>query len=432
MKLTIEKGIYGGAGLARAEGKAIFVPFTLPGEIVEAQIANDRGSYAEAELNNILEPSPARVTAACRYFGECGGCHYQHASYPQQLEIKRQILQETLERAHLVTVPEIATLSADPLHYRNRARFHIDRATSTLSYKKRGSHANLPINACPISAPILEEALQLFNANATRWQLAKHFDEVEAFTNADQSEMLLTLWTRSSAAAAKVELQKLWPLIEKELPRTAGAAVFSAERRNERSRLLASDGNQYLTYTASGQNYRVSIGSFFQVNRALIDPLLDLVARNVSGKLAWDLYAGVGLFARSLLSRFEQVVAVESVPSSVQDLRHNLSGGPHRTVASTTLDFLRRARTPGKEHPDLVIPDFVIADPPRAGLGKEVTALLAEIRPAHITYVSCDPATLSRDLKSLLDSGYSLHQLHMVDMFPQTFHLESVAKLSLT
>ena len=427
MKLTIEKGIYGGAGLARAEGKAIFVPFTLPGEIVEAQIANDRGSYAEAELTSVLEPSPARVAPACRYFGECGGCHYQHASYPQQLEIKRQILRETLERAHLATVPEIATLSADPLHYRNRARFHIDRETSTLSYKKRGSHANLPINACPISGPILEEALQLFNANATRWELAKHFDEVEAFTNADQSEMLLTLWTRSNATAAKAELQKLWPLIEKELPRTAGAAVFSAERRNERSRLLASAGNQFLTYTAAAQNYRVSIGSFFQVNRALIDPLLDLVPRNVSGKLAWDLYAGVGLFARSLLSRFEQVVAVESAPSSVQDLRHNLSGGPHRTVASTTLDFLRRARTAGKE-----LPDLVIVDPPRAGLGKEVTALLAEIRPAHITYVSCDPATLSRDLKSLLDSGYSFHQLHMVDMFPQTFHLESVAKLSLT
>jgi 23S rRNA (uracil1939-C5)-methyltransferase len=171
----------------------------------------------------------------------------------------------------------------------------------------------------------------------------------------------------------------------------------------------------------------VSIGSFFQVNRLLIEPLVELVTRDAAGKLAWDLYAGVGLFARALLSSFDQVVAVESAPRSVQDLRHNLSGGPHRIAASSTLGFLQRARAAGNDTPDLII-----VDPPRAGLGKEVTTLLAEIRPPHITYVSCDPATLSRDLKSLLDSGYSLQQLHMVDMFPQTFHLESVAMLSLT
>jgi 23S rRNA (uracil1939-C5)-methyltransferase len=170
----------------------------------------------------------------------------------------------------------------------------------------------------------------------------------------------------------------------------------------------------------------VSIGSFFQVNRFLIDPLVGLVTREAAGTLAWDLYAGVGLFARHLLSSFDQVVAVESAPSSVQDLRHNLSGGAHRIVASNTLDFLRKEHASAKKRPDLVI-----VDPPRAGLGKEVTALLAELQPAHITYVSCDPATLSRDVKSLLDSGYSLKQLHMVDMFPQTFHLESVAMLSL-
>jgi 23S rRNA (uracil1939-C5)-methyltransferase len=427
MKLTIEKNIYGGAGLARAEGKAVFVPFTLPGETVDAQITKDRGSYAEAELIRILEPSLVRVAPACRYFGGCGGCHYQHASYATQLEIKKQILRETLERGHLSDFPEIETLSAEPLHYRNRARFHVDRATSSFCYKKRGSHANLPVDMCPISAPILEDALKLFNANAARWELSKHFDEVEIFTNAEQSSLLLTLWARSNAAPAKANLEKLWPVIEKELPQASGAAVFSAEHSNERSKLLASVGSQSLTYTAADQNYRVSIGSFFQVNHLLIEPLVDLVTRNATGKLVWDLYAGVGLFARALLSSFDQVVAVESAPSSVQDLRHNLSAGPHRIAASSTLDFLRRAHAVGKDTPDLIV-----VDPPRAGLGKEVTTLLGKIRSSHITYVSCDPTTLSRDLKSLLDSGYSFQQLHMVDMFPQTFHLESVAMLSLT
>jgi 23S rRNA (uracil1939-C5)-methyltransferase len=215
-------------------------------------------------------------------------------------------------------------------------------------------------------------------------------------------------------------------VIEQEFPHAAGATAFSTERENKRSSFLASAGNQSISYAARDQSYRVSIGSFFQVNRFLIDPLVELVTKDAEGKLAWDLYAGVGLFARVLQSTFNQVVAVEAAPSSVQDLRHNLADGAHRIVASSTLDFLRRAATARKE-----IPDFVVVDPPRAGLGKEVTALLEKIQPAHITYVSCDPATLSRDLKSLLDSGYSLQQLHMVDMFPQTFHLESVAKLSL-
>jgi 23S rRNA (uracil1939-C5)-methyltransferase len=140
--------------------------------------------------------------------------------------------------------------------------------------------------------------------------------------------------------------------------------------------------------------------------------------------VAWDLYAGVGLFSAALAARFERVVAVESAPSSVRDLRHNLQEKQHRVVANSTLDFLRRA---GKER----APDLVVVDPPRAGLGKEVVKLLAEAHPTHVTYVSCDPATLSRDLKLLLDSGYHLRAMRMVDLFPQTFHLESVATLSL-
>ncbi len=426
MKLIIEKSVYGGAGLARSEGKVIFVPFTLPGETVEAEITNDRGGYAEAELINVLEPSPERVSPPCSYFGECGGCHYQRATYVQQLEIKRQILRESLERAHLPIVPEIATLSAEPLNYRNRARFHVDGAMSKLCYKKRGSHANLAIDACPISAPLIEKALQLLNAHGRQWQIGNLFDEAEFFTNADQNEILLTLWTSLNAKAAQSALEKLWPALHSEMPQLLGAVAFSVERGNRRPMRLASVGNQSLTYNAAGQSYRVSIASFFQVNRHLIDALAELVTGDASGKLAWDLYAGVGLFARRLLSSFDDVVAVESAPSSVQDMRHNLSAQNSRYAASSTLDFLKHAQSSGEQKPD-----YVIVDPPRAGLGKEVTTLLGKLRPAHITYVSCDPATLSRDLKSLLDSGYSLRQLHMVDMFPQTFHLESVAKLSL-
>jgi 23S rRNA (uracil1939-C5)-methyltransferase len=426
MKLRIEKAIYGGVGLARDEGKAIFVPFTLPGELVEAHVSDDRGSYANAQLDAVSEASPARAAAPCPYFGECGGCHYQHASYAAQVEMKAQILRETLERARLAEIPAIFAVQGESLRYRNRIRLHVDRASSMLCYKRRGSHENLAVKECPIAAPLLQEVLAVFQDRAGTWELGRFFDEVEFFTDSEQSAVLVIFWSSRSKGEANQALQRLWPRLVEAVPKVKGAAVFSSERGKAQGTMLAQAGQQALVYKAGGKHYRVSLGSFFQVNRFLIDPLVELVMMDRSGVVAWDLYAGVGLFARALASRFKKVVAVEAAASSVRDLGENLRGGAHRVAATSTLEFLRRARVERQPSPDLVV-----VDPPRAGLGKEVAALLGEIRPRHITYVSCDPATLSRDLKSLLDSGYQLTKLHMVDLFPQTFHLESVAMLSL-
>ena len=426
MKLRIEKPVYGGAGLARNEGKAIFAPFTLPGELVEICITGDHGSYANAELETILEASPHRTQPPCPYFGECGGCHYQHATYSQQVEIKVQILRETLERARLSDIPDITPLYAEPLGYRNRIRLHIDRTTSKLSYKKRASHENFPVDVCPIAAPVLQDTFRSLQAASQSLELGQAFAEIELFTNSLQDQVLLTLRSSGTPQSASQKLSGLWPELQSQIPNLTGAAVFSSESGKQQNRLLAEVSERSLNYSVASHTYRVSIGSFFQVNRFLLDPLLDVVANASPGRLAWDLYAGVGLFSAALAANFEQVVAVESAPSSVQDLRHNLQGKQHRVVASSTLDFLRRAGRSKEKTPDLVV-----VDPPRAGIGKEVTNLLAAIRPANITYVSCDPATLSRDLKSLLDSGYHLNSMRMVDLFPQTFHLESVAALSL-
>ena len=424
LRLHIEKSIYGGAGLARADGKAIFVPFALPGEVVEAHVTDDRKSYASAELDAVLEASPQRVQAECPYFGSCGGCHYQHAEYPLQVAMKQQILRETLERAHLGELPEITPVQAEPWGYRNRVRLHINRVTSALCYKRRSSHANLAVEGCPVAAPVIEAALKAMQTLSKERRLGEHFEEIEFFVSGEQDAMLLSLWTDRGARAAR--LDDLWPQLKERIPQLRGAAVFSAERGKEQGRMLAQAGEPALTYAATGIGYRVSAGSFFQVNRFLVDELVNLVTDGRAGAVAWDLYAGVGLFARRLSKAFERIVAVESAPSSVNDLRSNLGEGGHRIVAATTLEFLRRAAA--SKQPS---PDFVVVDPPRAGLGKEVTTLLADIRPAHITYVSCDPATLSRDLKSLLDFGYHLQNIHMVDLFPQTFHLETVAILSM-
>jgi 23S rRNA (uracil1939-C5)-methyltransferase len=201
-----------------------------------------------------------------------------------------------------------------------------------------------------------------------------------------------------------------------EIPSLTSVGVLS-----QQSSAVTYWGERSLTYTVAGIPYQVSLGSFFQVNRFLLPQLLELAVGKRSGRLAWDLYSGAGLFARAL--EFENVTAVESEGFSAEDLKKNLESKPHRVVRSNTLDFLR-SQTPGKPGPELIL-----VDPPRAGLGKEVCTHLANVAAPEIVYVSCDPATLARDLQLLLQSGYSVQTMTLVDIFPQTFHLETVTSL---
>jgi 23S rRNA (uracil1939-C5)-methyltransferase len=426
LKLRIEKPIYGGAGLARADGKAVFVPFTLPGEEVEAEIVADKGSFSTAELQSVLEPSPARTQPPCPYFGQCGGCHYQHADYATQIEMKLAILRETLERARIREIPDIQAVSAEPLGYRNRIRLHIRANPFHLCYKFHKSHANLPVTTCPIALLALQRAIETLNHNGQSLGLAPFVTEVELFAAPDESALLISLWTSHSAPEAKSFLEQIAPRLRQSFPETRGIGVFAVERNRTTNRLLAQSGEDALLYPSGHHRYRVGLGSFFQVNRFLIDPLIRLVATGETGQNAWDLYAGVGLFSLPLTQSFSQVTAVESSPSAVRDLRENLRGTKHRIVAADSAAFLRQALTQRQ-----IPPDLVVVDPPRAGLGRDVTTALGKILPRKITYVSCDPSTLSRDLAALLESGYRLRNMHLLDLFPQTFHLETVTHLSL-
>lgn len=423
MKLHIEKCIYGGAGLARADGKTIFVPFTLPGETVEAHIVGDKRSFANAELDAVIEAAKERTAPPCSYFGACGGCQYQHATYAKQVELERSILQETLERAHLKDLPEITPVYGEPLGYRNRVRLHLQQQPFALCYKHRASHRNLPVDRCPIAAPVLEDAIAATTSIGSDLRLAEEMEEIEFFTNGEQNELLLSLWTRQGAQLTRKKLAQFCEALQRELPMLSGAAVFTAGKNSHQEKKTAEWGAQSLTYSVSRHAYRVSIGAFFQVNRFLVERLVDLVISDFFGQLAWDLYAGVGLFAHPLSKSFEQVIAVEAAPASSLDLAQNLAGKP---IRSSTTEFLKQQAQNNRRTPELVI-----VDPPRSGLGQEVTSLLTKVRPQTIVYVSCDPATLSRDLHSLVESGYHLRNMHMVDLFPQTFHLESVTVLSL-
>jgi 23S rRNA (uracil1939-C5)-methyltransferase len=429
MKLQIEKAVYGGAGLAHqtegeGAGKAVFVPFTLPGEIVEARLLEQKNAFGEASLLQVLTASEDRIPPRCAHFGQCGGCHYQHAAYPAQVQMKVAILRETLERARLTALPAIQTHTGEPWAYRNRTRLRIAELEETLrvGYNRRGSNEFLAIHECPISAPLVwraAEALLLIAAeNSTPARLLRAAVEVEFFTTGDEEKLQMMLFVQRAQAGFAALCERLQEFV----PELAGADVSllpssESQRRTRKPRTLEIWGADGLNYPVAGEGYWVSRGGFFQINRFLVDELVRIVTAGRQGAVAWDLYAGVGLFSRALARAFQQVVAVEA---AANDLSRSFKGPGKRAVDATTAEFLRNAVVQRQR------PELIVVDPPRAGVGAEVCALLARISSPEIVYVSCDPVTLARDLKLLVAAGYSIAEIHMVDMFPQTFHLETV------
>ena len=416
--VEIEKPIYGGAFLARMEGKATFVPLTLPGEEVRVRLVEEKKSFATAEPEEIVRAAPERVVADCRHFGACGGCHYQHAHYEAQLAYKLTILRETLERAGVSAPATIEVLAGNPWQYRNRIRVAVDGA-GRVGYRARRSHDLIPIAECPIAAPLLVKAALDAGEILKTVQPAFRTSEISLFVNADETEMLASIMVSESGSRGFDRVFNEW---KERIPALVGAELVEEGRAGTAPRVLAHVGESSLMYRAGGFDFRVDHGAFFQVNRWLIDDLCERVTADRRGGLAWDLFAGVGLFAKKLAKNFERVVAVESAPMASDALKHNLEGDAADSVIAETAAFLRMQSKMPK-------PDLIVADPPRAGLGVETTSLLADVGAAAIVYVSCDPATLARDLRALLSSGYELSSVTLADLFPQTFHLESVVEL---
>jgi 23S rRNA (uracil1939-C5)-methyltransferase len=430
MELKVEKMIYGGDGLARmprdgsGRSKTVFIPFVLDGEQVSATIVEQKSGFDRAEAGRIITPSSHRVDPQCPYFYRCGGCHYQHSDYEHQLDIKREILRETLKRtARIDFAGEIHTHASPPWGYRNRTRMHVQMPGFAIGYYKANSRNLLPVEVCPISSPLINRAIKEV------WQLGRQgllpatTREIEFFASSEDKELLLEVYsTYEPESSTQDELKHFAEAISAAMPEVRGTIAFATG-----SSLFPWDsavwsyGETNLRYLTAFGSYRVQAGSFFQTNRFLPDKLVDIVAQGAEGDLALDLYAGTGLFSVPLARQFKQVIAVESSPASFADLQINVPQNvqPERV---TTEEFLR------KNHAGLK-PHLVVVDPPRSGLEDKVTTLLARMAPRYMTYVSCDPATLARDLKILLDQGYVTNEIHLVDLFPQTYHLESVVKL---
>ncbi len=450
MLLTIEKLIYGGDGLARlpadspssspndeapGRGKAVFVPFVLAAEKIEASLTEQKPGFARAQANLILEPSPHRVPAPCPHFTRCGGCHYQHATYEHQLEIKKEILRESLRRTAKLDLPfDIEVHPSPPWNYRNRSRLQIQVSpTFAAGYFKLSSHDLLAVEECPISSTLINRGIAALWRSGRAGKVPRGVREVEFFANADDAQLLLNVGCAREARRAAV---RAWAEdFRAGLPEIAGVVAFRepnpGDRKAGAQEVLVAVGATHLTYQTQRAAYRVSAGSFFQTNRYLTDELVKIVAAGQSGELALDLYAGAGLFSTALACDFHHIVSVESSQTSTGDLAYNQSSNGE-TVQATTEQYLARAENSGRVGKGAVlphIPDLAVVDPPRSGLGERVARLLATLGAPRLAYVSCDPATLARDLVPLLAAGYRVEQVHLVDLFPQTYHLESVVHL---
>ncbi len=444
MLLTIEKLVYGGDGLARlpaderGRGKTVFAPFVLEGEQVEADLVEEKPGFARARVAEIQQASAQRVEPDCPYFQRCGGCHYQHASYEHQLEIKAGILKENLRRiAKLELDTELKVHPSPPWNYRNRSRLQVQAEPDfAVGYFKFNSHELLPVEQCPIISPLINQVIAALwewgratsgrNAPSTAGKMPalQDLQEIEFFANADDTQLLIAVYCAQSIStdAAKQLANQLQQLV----PEVAGVTAFESRgagpsQQTFEPKRIATAGAGELIYKTEDACYRVSAGAFFQVNRAMTNELVNVVTKGRSGQIALDLYAGVGLFSTMLAREFAQVIAVESSQTSHSDLLYN-SPKNVRAVHATSANYLEKVA--GKVRADLVV-----VDPPRRGLGDDVIRGLLALGAPRIAYVSCDPATLARDLGRLLSGGYRVEQAHLVDLFPQTYHLESVFHL---
>jgi 23S rRNA (uracil1939-C5)-methyltransferase len=401
---------YGGAAVGRLEdGAAVFVQGGLPGELVDAELTERKPRFARGRLLEVIEPAPERVAPPCPHFLEgCGGCQWQHAGYEAQVAYKQQILVDHLRRMGGIADPPLLepVPSPQPFGYRNVAELHI--GGKAVGFNREGSHDLVDIRHCPLVEEPIDAALQVVRAN--REQL-RGVGSVQIRNGLDGLQ--LALITDDDPRAYKLLAPQLAEQVGG-LCRVAGAKVGATSMRGLH-------GEPWLHLQLAGRQFRVSALSFFQVNNAVAEALAAAVVAHIppNGRIL-DLFSGVGTFAILVADQSDEVVAVEELPAAIADAHANIAEAAADNVRLVQADVAASAELAGQSW------DAAILDPPRAGCPR---AILNALNAQRIAYVSCDPSTLARDLKILLARGYALTSLQLLDMFPQTYHLETLAIL---
>lgn len=385
LEVEVERILPGGLGLAHAGGKTIFVSLAAPGDRVRVRIDRRQGDLLFGSIEEVLTPSPLRIEPPCPYFGRCGGCDFQQLTYEAQLAAKAEIIRDCLRRiARLEDLPDVVVNeSPKEWRYRMRATWQIDQEQRRIGYYERGSRRVCDVVDCAILQPELQRTLE--EVRATEWHEVppglKHLDVVTGETGVSLAPEFAEFHTRELSLRV---------------------------------------GNEVYSYNAE---------AFFQVNPSLLEALTSFALRELSGETALDLYCGVGLFTLPLARQFQRVIGVESNHVAVRFARRNLQQAAlanARVIHASVTDWFRSdAAAVGPV-------DLVLLDPPRAGAESVVIKGILDLQPSHISYVSCDPATLARDLKKLIAGGYAIDSIAAFDLFPQTHHVETVCTLKST
>lgn len=383
IKVRIEKIVPRGFGLGFAEDLTIFTPLAVQGDLLKVRVVETKKRTAFAEIVDVIEPGPQRIAPECRYFGKCGGCDFQQMTYASQIAAKVGIIKDCLHRIGKIDIGDQIKVIESPNHlgYRSRARWHIDRTKRKLGYFRRDTRDIIDIDVCPILTPGLQSALEYTRENMDWETIWGEMAEVEAATGDDG---LVSLYSSE--------------LVEP-----------TAE----------------LTHTVGGETFIFSARAFFQANKFLIPALIEVAIGDHKGDMAYDLYSGVGLFTLPLARRFKSVVSVEESPNAAEFARRNIENARLTNVQfvkSSVASFLR-------ERTNLPV-DLLLLDPPRSGTEKWTIPSIVKLEPRNISYVSCEPSILARDLKDLTDAGYKIDKVTAIDLFPQTHHIETVVQLS--
>jgi tRNA/tmRNA/rRNA uracil-C5-methylase (TrmA/RlmC/RlmD family) len=381
LEVSIERIVPRGFGIAHADGLTIFVALAAPGDRVKIEIVETKGLVAFAEIVEVLEPGSNRITPPCPYFGTCGGCDFQQMSYAEQLASKVEIIRDCLRRIAKIDYTDEIVIITSPkeFEYRSRAQWHLDPNTRGIGYYRRNSRSLVAIDRCPKLVPELNQTLHRLREDLP-WE---------------------NVWSEKAfIEAASAD---------------DGVSVNSPGMIEP----------QEISFSAAGEGFKYSADVFFQGNQFLIPQLIETAISGAEGDLALDLYCGVGLFALPMARKFANVIGIEENPVAIKYAKRNATDNGH-----TNLKFKAESvrRYLFADPPKGV--DFVLLDPPRAGTEKETMTNLIALGAPQISYVACEPSVLARDLKRFNEAGYKLDSVTAVDLFPQTHHVETVARLS--
>ncbi len=414
VEITLSTLTYGGEAMGRlSDGRAVFVSFCLPGETVRAQIVFERKNFARAKLVEVLKPSPERTLPRCRHFGVCGGCHYQNLPYAAQLKAKEAILRDQLVRIGKIQEPPVKPIVAAPdeWHYRNHVQFHLD-ANGKLGFIS----ALAPETVIPISECFLPEAGLNALWPTLDFEPGSPVERVSLRAGLEADLLLLLESDEAEAPALEIE-----------------ADISVVHLVEEDAVVLA--GDDHLLIEVLGRPFKVSAASFFQVNTQMAGKMVAHLLENLPvspSSTLLDIYSGAGLFSAFFAPKVAKVIGIESAPSACEDFAVNLDEFENVDLYEGLAEEILPGLAAGDESKTHLQPEtrselFAIVDPPRAGLNKNALDALLALKPARLAYVSCDPSTLARDAARLMTGGYKLKQVTAFDLFPQTYHLESIS-----